>query len=46
MTALWLYEQYRSAVPLAIYVGAACLVSGASALLARETKGTELSAIR
>jgi metabolite-proton symporter len=44
--ALWLYKEYGSATPVAIYVGAACLISGISALLARETRGVELSAIR
>lgn len=46
IVALWLYREYESAVPVAIYVGAACLVSGLTALLARETKGVELSSIR
>lgn len=44
--AVWLYRQYGSALPVAIYVAAACLISGVSALLARETKGVELDAIR
>ena len=44
--ALWLYKEYGSATPVAIYVGAACLISGVSALLARETRGVELEAIR
>ena len=44
--ALWLYKEYGSATPVAIYVGAACLISGISALLAHETRGVELSAIR
>jgi metabolite-proton symporter len=44
--ALWLYGKYDSAVPVAIYVGVACVISGVSALLARETKGVELTAIR
>ena len=44
--ALWLYKQYGSATPVAIYVGAACLISGVTALLARETRGLELAAIR
>jgi metabolite-proton symporter len=44
--ALWLYKEYGSATPVAIYVGVACLVSGVSALLAQETKGLELEAIR
>ena len=43
--ALWLYGKYDSAVPVAIYVGVACVISGASALLARETKGVELASI-
>ena len=44
--ALWLYQEYRSAVPVSIYVGASCALSGIAALLARETKGVELRAIR
>ena len=44
--ALWLYKDYGSARPVAIYVGAACVISGISALLARETRGLELDAIR
>ena len=44
--ALWLYKEYGSATPVAIYMGTACLVSGVSALLARETRGIELEAIR
>jgi metabolite-proton symporter len=44
--ALWLYKDYGSATPVAIYVGAACVISGVSALLARETRGLELDAIR
>ena len=44
--AVWMYRQYGSAVPVSIYVGVACLISGVSAVLARETKGVELSAIR
>ena len=44
--ALWLYKDYGSATPVAIYVGVACAISGVSALLARETKGCELDAIR
>ena len=44
--ALWLYTKYDSAVPVAMYVGAACVISGVSALLARETKGLELASIR
>jgi metabolite-proton symporter len=44
--ALWLYTEYRSALPVAIYVGVACAISGITALLARETKGVELADIR
>ena len=44
--AVWMYKEYGSAVPVAIYVAIACLISGVSALLARETKGVELRAIR
>jgi MFS family permease len=44
--ALWLYGKYDSAVPVAIYVGIACVISGVSALVARETKGVELAEIR
>lgn len=44
--AVLLYQTYHSALPVAIYVGAACVVSGVSALLARETKGIELAEIR
>ena len=44
--ALWLYKDFASSVPVSIYVAIACAISGISALLARETKGVELSAIR
>ena len=44
--ALWLYKAYGSSAPVAIYVAAACAISGMSALLARETRGVELEAIR
>ncbi len=44
--ALWLYREYETWLPVAIYVGTSCLVSGVTALLARETKGVELTAIR
>lgn len=44
--ALALYREYGSAMPVAIYVGTACAVSGVSALLARETRGIELAEIR
>jgi len=43
--AVWLYKEYGSALPVAIYVAVACLISGMSALLARETKGVELDAV-
>jgi metabolite-proton symporter len=46
IVALWLYQSYDSALPVAIYVAAACAISGVSALLARETKGVELADIR
>jgi metabolite-proton symporter len=46
IVALWLYRKYDSALPVAIYVGIACAISGITALLARETKGLELSEIR
>jgi metabolite-proton symporter len=44
--ALWLYRQYGSAVPVAVYVAAACVISGVSALLARETRGVDLASIK
>ena len=44
--ALALYQHYGSALPVAIYVGVACAVSGVSALFARETRGVELADIR
>jgi MFS family permease len=44
--ALALYQEYGSWLPVAIYVGVACVISGVSALLARETKGVELAEIR
>ncbi|HET6943455.1 MAG TPA: MFS transporter, partial [Sphingomicrobium sp.] len=44
--ALSLYRAYGSALPVAIYVAAACMISGTSAWLARETRGVELDAIR
>jgi hypothetical protein len=33
-------------VPVSVYVAIACAISGLSALLAKETKGVELSEIR
>ena len=44
--ALWLYKDFASSVPVSIYVAIACAISGVSALLARETRGVELSEIR
>ncbi|MGE0180395.1 MAG: MFS transporter [Sphingomonas sp.] len=44
--AVWLYREYGSALPVAIYVAVTCAISGASALLARETRGVELADIR
>jgi MFS family permease len=44
--ALWLYQRSHSSTPVAIYVALACAISGLTALLARETKGVELSDIR
>jgi MFS family permease len=44
--ALWLYQRGDSALPVAIYLGVSCAISGISALLARETKGVELASIR
>ena len=44
--ALCLYKDLHSSVPVSIYVAIACAISGVSALLARETKGVELGAIR
>jgi metabolite-proton symporter len=44
--ALWLYKDLHSSVPVSIYVAIACAISGVSALLAKETKGVELSEIR
>ena len=46
IVALWLYRDYGSAMPVAIYLGVSCAISGVSALLARETKGIELEALR
>jgi metabolite-proton symporter len=44
--AIALYKQTGSSVPVSLYVGFACLVSGITALLARETKGIDLASIR
>ena len=43
--ALWLYKDLHSSVPVSVYVAIACAISGVSALLARETRGVELSEI-
>lgn len=44
--ALGLYQAYGSWVPVAVYVGLACVISGVTALLARETRGVALDTIR
>ncbi len=44
--AIWLYDAFDSTLPVAIYVGVSCAISGVAALLARETKGIELAQIR
>jgi metabolite-proton symporter len=44
--ALFLYREYDTYMPVAIYVGVTCTISGLSALLAKETRGVELSEIR
>jgi metabolite-proton symporter len=44
--ALWLYKDWHSSRPVSVYVAIACAISGVSALLAKETKGVELSEIR
>jgi metabolite-proton symporter len=44
--AVWLYKSSHSATHVALYVAGACTISGVAALLARETKGVELSEIR
>jgi metabolite-proton symporter len=46
IVALWLYKEWDSATPVAIYVAVACAISGLSALLARETRGIALDEIR
>jgi MFS family permease len=46
LIALGLYQRYGSALPVALYVGIACAISGVTALLARETRGVELAQIR
>jgi metabolite-proton symporter len=44
--AVLLYQATKSWVAVALYVAGACVISGIAALVARETKGIELSAIR
>ena len=44
--ALWLYKDLHSSVPVSIYVAIACAISGISALLALESRGLELAAIK
>jgi metabolite-proton symporter len=44
--ATLLYGMGMGALPVSLYVGACCAVSGVTALLARETKGVELAEIR
>ncbi|MDB5693173.1 MAG: transporter [Alphaproteobacteria bacterium] len=44
--AIKLYQMSGSSLAVSLYVGACCLVSGVTALLARETKGVELASIR
>jgi metabolite-proton symporter len=44
--ALWLYKSTGSATAVSIYVAVACAISAISALLAKETRGVELEAIR
>ena len=44
--ALWLYKDWHSSLPVSVYVAVACAISGVSAVLARETKGVELSEIK
>jgi len=43
--AVFLYREYGSAFWVAVYVAVACLISGITALLARETAGKELADI-
>jgi metabolite-proton symporter len=44
--ATLLYGLHKDPLPVSLYVGACCLVSGLTALLARETRGIDLAAIR
>jgi MFS family permease len=45
IVAVWLYAETGSIFWVALYVAIACLISGTTALLARETKGKELAEI-
>jgi metabolite-proton symporter len=45
IVAVFLYREYGSAFWVAVYVAVACLISGVTALLARETAGKELADI-
>jgi metabolite-proton symporter len=45
IVAVWLYKTFEDPFWISVYVGVACLISGVSALLARETKGVELASI-
>jgi metabolite-proton symporter len=44
--ATLLYQRSHSWLPVALYVAACCVVSGVTALLARETRGIDLASIR
>ena len=46
IVALSLYQSSGSAMPVAIYLGVSCAISGIAALFARETRGIELADIR
>jgi MFS family permease len=46
LIAVALYDHYKSALPVALYVGISCTISGITALLARETRGLELEQIK
>ena len=46
LIAVALYGHFHSSLPVSIYVALACAISGIAALLARETKGVDLAAIR
>jgi metabolite-proton symporter len=43
--AVALYRSWHSALPVALYVAATCVVSGVTPLFARETRGIDLAAI-